>query len=273
MSLLNILEQLRDKVLNIKYDIGPMVFNNKLYIDNMELSQLYIDNLMASRNTLIDIVNNLDSKLKYAISKYHAQLPEVNKMLKKINVSEMEERTNMDIKMPHDLYDESMCAELNKVIKTIKNDTELIMITPHTGLRAIIVQSIDEVKPNGQVYYIQPINHFAFILAGKLFHGNIGTIYINEKSPYKVRTCRFGKECLDKNKCSYYHNPLTSYEKCTDIRNFTNKSFIYGAERKFGSRTNIDLDLPKVDHTQMNEFFDTAVHEMLCAVLLHQNKS
>ena len=105
----------------------------------------------------------------------------------------------------------------NKQVISKSNNYIKVPISSSYSLEAIPVDSFTEVKPTGNLYYIERTNHFAIRCNETLIHGNIGIIYTNEKLPEKIKNCRFKENCV-KVDCDYYHNPEI-YSKSKDVRN------------------------------------------------------
>ncbi len=156
-----------------------------------------------------------------------------------------------------------------------------VKFTEALALPAIRVASFDFVKQNGELYYVECTDHFAFRLSGKLFHGNIGNIYTDEKAPTKIKNCKFANQCIKRDKCDYYHDPLR-FAGSTDRRNFIASSWLYSppnsqfknkfCSRRFGSREHLDMDIMDVQDEETSRFYDQTMHDILCSMLLkHYN--
>ena len=152
-----------------------------------------------------------------------------------------------------------------------------IKFTEALYLHAIKVPTFDYVKQNGELYYIEHANHFAIIIAGVLFHGNIGVIFTDEKTPDKIKDCRYENGCNKKNNCCYYHDPLL-FANSKDHRNFIANSWVYSSpgnmyknrdkSRRFGSRNNLDMDIIGLQREEISRFSDQTMHDILCSLLL-----
>lgn len=157
-----------------------------------------------------------------------------------------------------------------------------IFVTQVYYLFAIKVPSWEALAENmedGHLYYVEDSDHFAFSIGGMFYHGNIGTIYTDQKEPAKIKNCRYGSAC-SKDSCDYYHNPITT-KHCKDRRSYVASSFLYSPTvagnmafknkrraRRFGSIDNIDLDLPNLSEEEGQRFIDQTMHDMLCSMLL-----
>jgi hypothetical protein len=157
-----------------------------------------------------------------------------------------------------------------------------VKLTEALSLSAVNVPSFDAVKQDGDLYYVEPANHFAIKICGALLHGNIGTIYTDEKNPTKIKDCKFTRSCVKKDKCDYYHDPM-KFDASKDYRNFIASSFLYSPpnlqfkshflSRKFGSRDNLDVDMSNLADEDVEKFYDQTMHELLCSLLLYTVRS
>lgn len=151
-------------------------------------------------------------------------------------------------------------------------------------LMAIRVPSFSDVQLNGELYYVENANHFAFKIANVLFHGNIGNIYTSERDPMRIKNCKFRNSCSNK-ECTYYHDPVNS-PGSQDIRNFIASSWQYASPhcnlkmrkmgRRFGSRENVASDLPLLSDEEVVRYQDQTAHDVLCTMLInryHEAKS
>lgn len=154
-----------------------------------------------------------------------------------------------------------------------------IKFTDSIWLGAIRVKSFDDVKQDGSVYYIEEADHFAFRLNGTLFHGNIGTVYTEEKNPQKIKDCKFAGACMKQDTCDYYHDPR-EFPGSRDHRNFIAGSWLYAPpgsayknrqrSRRFGSREHLDVDIVGLQSDEITRFKDQTVHDVLCALILSE---
>lgn len=150
-----------------------------------------------------------------------------------------------------------------------------IKFTEALSLPAIMVTSFDKVKQDGELYFVECANHFAFRICGHLFHGNIGNIYTDERNPDKIKNCKFAAKCTKQDKCDYYHNPI-DYPGSKDYRNFIASSWMYTPQgygrfhrgRKFGSRNSLDVDIVELNGEDISRFQDQTMHDILCSLLL-----
>lgn len=172
-----------------------------------------------------------------------------------------------------------MIAAVPPVIGKIETPADMtkIKFTDTFSLIARPVDNFADVAADGQLYWVKSSGHFAFKIAGVLFHGNIGTIYNDDRTPCKLRDCAYPKTCDRADKCPYYHDP-TIFPGSTDIRNYAAGSFMYagsgssyrarGRSRQFGSRDRLDMDVMNVKADESARLRDQVMHDLLCALLL-----
>lgn len=149
---------------------------------------------------------------------------------------------------------------------------KFIQITHALGLWATVVDSFSDVQTPGELYYVEKNDHFAIILAGQMLHGNIGQLYIDDKTPRHIKKCRFGFSCSRGDTCYYYHDPV-EYPTSRECRNYIASGFIYAGgqktrARKFGSRPNLDMDIINVSDDDADLYADQLMHDILCVLLL-----
>ena len=141
----------------------------------------------------------------------------------------------------------------------VEKEFEKVKINDQLFINAIKIKSFDQVKQDGNLYYIDSTDHFAFKINGQLFHGNIGQILM-EKNPTKIKNCKF-EICAKKTNCDYYHNPLR-YIGSKDHRNFiSNGTF-------FSSRDTLKIDIECLSSEEIERFRDLTMHNLLCALLM-----
>jgi hypothetical protein len=156
-----------------------------------------------------------------------------------------------------------------------------IKITPAHGLNVQVVNTWDQVKCDGSLYFVGPNQHFAFRIAGLLFHGNIGEIYMYDDQLRQVNDCKYRGTCKNPATCQYYHDPMY-FPNSTDHRNYVNTSWMYagsanangrsGNKRTIGSRTNIDTDITQLNDYEISRFNDQVTHDVLVALLISQTR-
>jgi hypothetical protein len=152
-----------------------------------------------------------------------------------------------------------------------------IKFTEALSLQAIRVPTFDWVKQDGELYYVDSSDHFAFKLCGKILHGNIGVIYTEEKNPEKIKDCKFASSCMKLDNCDYYHDPV-KFPGSKDHRNFIASSWLYAPpnsqyknrprSRRFGSRDHLDTDIVGLQEEEISRFQDQTMHDLLCSLLL-----
>lgn len=153
----------------------------------------------------------------------------------------------------------------------------MIPITDGLSLPAIIVSDFGAVKSDGSLYWVSSCDHFALKIAGQLFHGNVGSIFTDDKSsPEKIKDCRFAGSCSKNGMCDYYHDPVR-FPGSRDRRNFFASSWLYAPPmaraarlrgRRFGSRDHLDNDIISVQDDEISRGRDQCMHDILCALVL-----
>ncbi len=134
--------------------------------------------------------------------------------------------------------------------------------TSPATLNAIHVDHKNQVRSDGNLYYIRPLNRFALRINGHLLTGNVGEVYTHGGTPQKIKPCSNGKGCKDAT-CTYYH-PDNG-----DVRNFISGSFSYqrktdGISRKIGNRSTLATDIAKATRAEIELYQDQSIHDLLC---------
>lgn len=134
--------------------------------------------------------------------------------------------------------------------------------TAPAALNAIHVDHKNQVRSDGNLYYIRPLNRFALRVNGHLLTGNVGEVYTHGGTPQKIKPCSNGKNCKDAT-CTYYH-PDNG-----DVRNFISGSFSYqrktdGISRKIGNRSTLAADIAKATRAEIELYQDQSIHDLLC---------
>lgn len=152
-----------------------------------------------------------------------------------------------------------------------------INIIGHLCLDAYVVESFNDVLPDGQLYYLR--GHFAFNIAGNVFHGNIGKIYTDNREPVKIKVCKFKNQCRKNKSCDFYHDPEV-FAGSTDVRNYIASSFIYTPQnsthynkmrsRRIGDRDSLVEDLENLTVDSKGRFIDQTVHDFICSLLIRK---
>jgi hypothetical protein len=164
-----------------------------------------------------------------------------------------------------------------RMLQQAPGNYERINITTSITINAIPAKSFADVRCDGSLYYVSSCAHFALMINGLLFHGNIGIIYTDTEDPEKIKDCRFTDGCNRVNSCRYYHDP-TIFNDSNDRRNYIASSFIYTSpaamyknrsrSRRFGSIENLDTDILGLSDEEKNRTYDQAMHDLLCALVL-----
>lgn len=172
-------------------------------------------------------------------------------------------------------YVQSLCSTRDDNIQS-DITSKVVAITETKSLPAIVVQDFDSVKSDGNLYYVEPSDHFAIRIMGNLFHGNIGIVYTDEKLPEKIKDCKYPGRCRKGGGCDYYHDPV-KFSGSRDHRNHIAGSFLYAPpdasyknrsrNRCFGSRTYLDTDLVALQPDDISRFHDQVFHDILCALI------
>jgi hypothetical protein len=152
-----------------------------------------------------------------------------------------------------------------------------IKITNALGVMAIQVSTFDSVKQDGNLYYVEPADHFAIRIYDQLLHGNIGTIYTDAKNPEKIKDCKYASGCMKRDRCDYYHDPST-FANSNDRRNFIASSWLYtppnsqyknkSRSRRFGSLEHLDTDIVSLSDDEITRYRDQAMHDLLCVLVI-----
>ncbi len=167
-------------------------------------------------------------------------------------------------------------ATLHK--NNIATGPTMVMVSAKCGLMARVVDHFRDVRNPGELYFVPNANHFAIIIAGMMYHGNIGTVYSDEKNPEKIRECKFASSCTKINTCNFYHDP-TKFHQSRDVRNFVANSFMYTSGshrnrgRRFGSLPNLDVDFPQISQDDVGRFSDQVMHDLLSSLILRAGGS
>lgn len=140
-------------------------------------------------------------------------------------------------------------------------------------LDAIHVDKFDQVKADGELYFVAPAGHFAIKIGNTLFHGNVGTIYDDEPILSRTADCKYVNGCT-RETCDFYHNPMR-FPDTSNVRNYHNSMFSYspakskkyGHMRHFGSYSNLTDDIAELTANDAVFMRDQAFHELLCAMV------
>jgi hypothetical protein len=172
----------------------------------------------------------------------------------------------------------------NNIVKRQNPSTfneENIQITNEISIPAISVLNFDNVQNDGNMYYIPRANHFAQYINNKLYHGNVGIIYNNEKFPIKIKNCQY--HSFDYNpklgKCNYYHDPIL-YPESNDVRNYVSNSWKFmksndnkseiknNKDNTFGSINSIEEDIRDISTDDISRFNDMTFHNILYSMVI-----
>jgi len=245
-----------------------------------------IDNLQKDTST---IKKNIISGITEA-DKYAKNINELINM--KHEIEALYNEVNTNIGKYSQIYNDIL-ADLNKykrVDSKIKDTTLKLEniniyqayddVSDNTKNLSILARRVRnwkdaEMGDNGILYYVEPSDQFVLKINGQLFYGNIGTIFSNNSSPTKIKTCKYNKSCT-KNYCTYYHDPRYNSQS-KDIRNYMASSWIYNSNtpdkkiRRFGSRYKMRDDITQLNDEEYERFRAQTMHEILCSIILGQN--
>lgn len=154
-----------------------------------------------------------------------------------------------------------------------------VVIAPGIMLDATHVDTFDNVKSDGELYYVVPNEHFAIRINGILFHGNVGTIYNDGPTLVRTAECKYLKGCT-RPSCEFYHDPI-EFPNSSDVRNYHNSAFSYSPARDkrfnqlrhFGSLPNLKADVIELTPKDTKLLRDQAFHELLCAMIAAKHSS
>jgi len=154
-----------------------------------------------------------------------------------------------------------------------KNTT--VTVKDWITLDALRVEKFDQVKADGELYYVEPAGHFAFKVGNILFHGNVGVIYYDDEHILSRTTeCKYHAKGCSRDMCEFYHDPLI-FPDTSNVRNYHNSTFSYspakakkfGHMRHFGSYSNLSEDISELAKKDAVFLRDQAFHELLCALI------
>lgn len=247
------------------------VYNDSIKYKAMKEDLETINGTIENYMILHDLLADLAETIKYNITEYRKCREEVTKIVSGMNYNESEEIDTISVN--------NTIAKPLQIIDYITESPSVPMnvhISGGISLPAINVDDRNLVRGDGNLYYVKPINKFAFRLNGQLFSGNIGEIYTYDKNPKRIKVCTRGSKCDSQNKCAYYH-PGTS-----DIRNFISGGFAYQRKttknngddtpgRKIGNRSTLREDIQKASVDDKQLFGDQCMHDILCNLAIHNN--
>jgi hypothetical protein len=259
-KLSEIIEQ--NKYLSIESpDLNLRMYNDRAQIINMLRNVINIsEKLIVQSEVFVNILDPIQS----------IETEQINKVLDTKVTIKRDDKNKLTRRQKH-----SAIAFTEKC----ENKYTPIKITDAHSINAITVPSFDYVQQDGNLYFVIEAEHFAFKIAGKLFHGNIGDIYTDAfVTPSKIKNCKYIGRCDKGSYCNYYHNPRM-FPGSKDYRNFISTSFLYipaGINtrpnvknmRRFGSRANIDLDIFSLQPEEIERFHDQVTHDLLCAFVI-----
>lgn len=154
-----------------------------------------------------------------------------------------------------------------------------IRIKDNIYLKAITINSKNEIIYPGFLYYLQKNNLFAMKIAGNILYGNIGKIYhrndLKTQNVAKVINCKDGDKCIRKNNCKYYHSgDVRNYisENMSYLQSYKSYSNIY--KKSIGDITNLEIDIEFYKQNPENiEIIENMLFNDLLCLLTIYNKS
>lgn len=123
----------------------------------------------------------------------------------------------------------------------------------------INVDSILDVKKDGNIYYCKREKMNAMWLNGTLFTGGIGKIF--KCNPTKIKTCKY-KKCLNSN-CQYYHPKK-------DVRNYVYHTILNEELLNINSENLEKLKLT-LSEEEILQFRDRCFHNIIIAFELFKH--
>lgn len=221
---------------------------------------------------LAHLKSALDRAVAYA-AQYHAALDRQHcahtAMIKKVLAANIDQAKHNPVNAPS-----AIIPHAPRDKKPNRSAVVQCEIVSGITISAVVVSSFAQVAQTGDVYYIPACDHFAVRLNGKLFHGNIGVVYTNDRLLERVRDCKFIP--CNNDPCDFYHDPCKHAGR-KDKRNFVASSWVYCGDsrrindtrgRRLGSRDSLASDLAQISNEEASKFKDQAFHDLLCALLL-----
>ena len=273
------INELSSKINNLINSNKHLVITSEaINVKAFEKREQTINQFSDMLNTLSDISVNIENFLTLAKNTHSEEISAMNSLFSKIDkkrvINEPEWKVVVRKKAPSVV---NKCGK--STLQNAKVDKPIVTrvkFTEALSLPAIKVPTFDYVKQDGELYYVDCADHFAIMIGGKLLHGNIGTIYTDERSPEKIKDCKFALNCMKRDKCDYYHNPV-KFHGSHDHRNYIASSWLYAPansqynrprSRRFGSREHLDTDIVGLQPEEILRFHDQAMHDLLCVLLL-----
>lgn len=261
------LQQVIQAVESVRIVLGPLPATSEGIpdLDNYT-NQAHLVRQLAQLKTSLERAMAYSAQYHAVLEKHHAAQTTA---IKKI-IGERAEKSSP-------LREASLSGSTNTVKKSIPKALGRTAIEVTTGVTigAHVVQSFTQVTSNGELYYIPHCDHFAVRINGKLLHGNVGSIYPADKSPERIKECRF-IPCGNEN-CEFYHDPYKHVGR-KDRRNYTTMSWLYvpadarrtndNRGRRIGNRDSLAGDLATCSPEEASKFRDQAFHDLLCALLV-----
>lgn len=221
-----------------------------------------INESIEGYSILRDLLIDFGNRIEYNISEHQQVKKDI---MNKLNGIGIEAKESADSKVIRSL--ESVRSI--DFVSCMNNQPVNVPVSETENLMAVPVDDKNLVRSDGLIYYIKPINKFAFRINGSVLMGNIGEVYTNEKNPQKIKTCSSGSNCRNIGRCTYYH-PGTK-----DNRNFVSGGFNHSRghnhnnNRKVLSRSTLSTDIPQMTKGEIELFKDQVFHDILCNLVIH----
>jgi hypothetical protein len=263
-----------------------------LNIRQFEEREQYITSLKAVEATLFEVLERVGTALSEVQERHNSDLDKISKLVHGSSIRN-DQRAITDSSWT--TIHKKKVKKLMDIASTSRVPTPLVPKQPHievTGkaarvynrvpitrglsIPAVVVPTIAQCEQDGNLYYIQKNELFAFRIAGQLFYGNIGNIYTDSKEPVKIKECKYSGKCMRMDTCNYYHDPKI-FPESKDCRNYIASSFLYASPdayrsqtrcRRFGSKENLEMDIVDLSQEERYRFCDQSMHDILCAMLI-----
>lgn len=154
-------------------------------------------------------------------------------------------------------------------------------VAPGLYLKCVVVDCEQQI-PQSPLYFVKSTQKFAVPVFNKTLSGNIGEIFtyedirINGRKPFHCDTCR-NKPC-NRTICGFLHPD----DPKSNIRNYVQKSWFYARPtskgykepcvRHIGNRSTLKNDLNNMAEDEGNRVIDQAMHDLLLALVVIDNK-
>jgi hypothetical protein len=276
----NLIELLNsaDKIHEILNDENSNITIKELNDHNLNI-QLMIKNLQSITKRLSDINNIVVKKIKRKIAEKNNKRDPNNHQYKFIDpYPNIYSNINLiyDTSNKHNL----LCNNILVINNLNKLDNNLLL-----PIREV---SNETEIPNSFIYYITKYKQYAININGNIIRGNLGNILNYED--HNTINCKYGKECKNISKCTYYHDPVDYIENKLEVknntRNYSNSNWIYNRINKVkifkqynyrlvGNGINLKEDIENLDEKlliqEINNRRNQLIHDLLIYNILQIN--